>query len=129
VSEIVPHGFHAAVGETASDGLEFRLPLVIRGSGSIRFLPLGETTRAAFRSAWPHPSFIGDVLPVERTVDDSGFSAEWTIRCSTAPSPGVHGRLRGGNRRDRGWRPAVRAGRPLRPRHPRRQVRSAVSSR
>jgi len=79
VSEIVPHGFHAAVGETAADGLEFRLPLVIRGSGSIRFLPLGESTRAALRSAWPHPSFIGDVLPVERTVDDSGFSAEWTI--------------------------------------------------
>lgn len=77
--EIVAHGFHAAVGETAADGLELRLPLTIRGSGSLRFLPLGETTRASFRSAWPHPSFIGDVLPVERTVDDAGFSAEWTI--------------------------------------------------
>jgi inner membrane protein len=77
--EIVPHGFHAAVGETASDGLELRLPLVIRGSGSLRFLPLGETTRASLRSTWPHPSFIGDVLPVERAVDDGGFSAEWTI--------------------------------------------------
>lgn len=77
--EIVAHGFHAAVGETAADGLELRLPLTIRGSGSLRFLPLGETTRASWRSAWPHPSFIGDVLPVERTVDDAGFSAEWTI--------------------------------------------------
>jgi inner membrane protein len=77
--EIVPHGFHAAVGETASDGLELRLPLVIRGSGSLRFLPLGETTRATLRSIWPHPSFIGDVLPVERAVDDGGFSAEWAI--------------------------------------------------
>jgi inner membrane protein len=79
LSEIVPHGFHAEVGETAADGLEFRLPLTIRGSGSLRFLPLGETTRAALRSAWPHPSFVGDVLPVDRTIDDSGFSAEWAI--------------------------------------------------
>jgi inner membrane protein len=77
--EIVPHGFHAAVGETAADGLEFRLPLVIRGSGSIRFLPLGGITRATMRSAWPHPSFIGEVLPVERTVGDDGFEASWTI--------------------------------------------------
>ena len=79
LSEIVPHGFHTAVGATASDGLDFRLPLVIRGSGSLRFLPLGETTRATLRSAWPHPSFIGDVLPVERAIGDDGFEAEWTI--------------------------------------------------
>jgi inner membrane protein len=77
--ETVPHGFHAPVGEMASDGLELRLPLVVRGSGSIRFLPLGETTRASLRSTWPHPSFIGDVLPVERAVGDDGFSAEWAI--------------------------------------------------
>jgi inner membrane protein len=77
--EIIAHGFHAPVGETAADGLELRLPLTIRGSGSLRFLPLGETTRASLRSAWPHPSFIGDVLPVERTVDGGGFSAEWAI--------------------------------------------------
>jgi inner membrane protein len=79
LSEIVPHGFHAAVGESAADGLDFRLPLVIRGSGSLRFLPLGETTRATMRSAWPHPSFIGEVLPVERKVSDDGFEASWTI--------------------------------------------------
>jgi inner membrane protein len=79
LAEIAPHGFHAPVGETASDGLELSLPLVIRGSGSLRFLPLGETTRATLGSTWPHPSFIGDVLPVERAVGDGGFSAEWAI--------------------------------------------------
>ena len=79
LAEMLPRGFHAAVGETAGDGLEVRLPLTIRGSGSFRFLPLGEATRAALRSGWPHPSFIGGVLPVERAVDDDGFSAEWAI--------------------------------------------------
>jgi inner membrane protein len=76
---IVPRGFHVAVGEAISENLEFRLPIVIRGSGSIRFLPLGETTQATLKSDWPHPSFIGDVLPATRVIDDSGFSADWTI--------------------------------------------------
>ncbi len=76
---IVPRGFHVAVGEAIEDDLEFELPMVIRGSGSLSFLPLGETTRASLRSEWPHPSFIGDVLPTVRTIEDEGFSAEWTI--------------------------------------------------
>lgn len=81
IAEIAPRGFHVQVGEdvSISAGLDLQLPLVIRGSGSLRFLPLGETTRAALSSQWPHPSFIGDVLPVERTIDDDGFAASWTI--------------------------------------------------
>jgi inner membrane protein len=63
----------------ASDGLDFDLPMVIRGSGSLMFLPLGETTRAAIRSSWPHPSFVGDVLPASRSIETTGFNAEWTI--------------------------------------------------
>ena len=79
LGEILPRGFHAPVGEVISDSLEFNLPIVIRGSGSLRFLPLGETTGAILRSEWPHPSFVGDVLPAVRSIDDQGFSAEWTI--------------------------------------------------
>ena len=76
---MLPQGFHAPIGESASGGFEFSLPIVIRGSGSLRFLPLGETTRATLRSSWSHPSFIGDALPVDRVINDDGFSAEWTI--------------------------------------------------
>jgi inner membrane protein len=79
VDGLVPRGFHVAVGDVVGDGLAFDLPMVIRGSGSMHFLPLGETTRASLRSTWPHPSFVGDVLPAERTVRDDGFVAEWTI--------------------------------------------------
>ncbi len=77
--ELLPRGFHAPVGAVISDSLDFRLPMTIRGSGSIRFLPLGETTAASIRSEWIHPSFVGEVLPAVRTIDDKGFSAEWTI--------------------------------------------------
>ena len=79
LGDLMPRGFHLRAGEGAEDGLEVRLPMTLRGSGSLRFLPLGETTRASLRSGWPHPSFVGDVLPVHRTVDGSGFSADWSI--------------------------------------------------
>ncbi|HSO21926.1 MAG TPA: cell envelope integrity protein CreD, partial [Chondromyces sp.] len=54
-------------------------PIAVRGSGSLQFLPLGETTRAVIRSEWPHPSFVGGVLPATREITDAGFSAQWTI--------------------------------------------------
>jgi inner membrane protein len=79
LSEILPRGFHLSVGAKAADGLDFDLPMVIRGSGSLKFLPLGESTRAAIRSSWPHPSFVGRVLPASRSIEPTGFAAEWTI--------------------------------------------------
>ncbi len=79
LGDVFPRGFHAPVVDITADSLDIRLPMRIRGSGSLRFLPLGATTRASLRSDWPHPSFIGDVLPSAREITDDGFSAEWTI--------------------------------------------------
>lgn len=75
----LPTGFHVPVTGLDGDDLEFRLPMVVRGSDSLRFLPLGETTRISLASTWPHPSFVGEVLPAEREVTADGFTAEWTI--------------------------------------------------
>lgn len=77
--EILPRGLHIAVGDVVGDRLEVRMPLVVRGSGGLQFLPLGETTRVDLRAAWPHPSFTGDILPATREVSSSGFTAAWTI--------------------------------------------------
>ena len=79
LDELLPSGFHMAVGDTISDDLEFKLPMVIRGSVGFQFLPLGETTDAVIRSDWPHPSFVGKVLPNRREISEAGFSADWTI--------------------------------------------------
>jgi inner membrane protein len=89
LDEILPSGFHMAVGDAISDSLEFTLPMVIRGSGGFQFLPLGETTNAAIRSDWAHPSFVGKVLPAHREISDSGFSAEWTIPLLSRSYPQV----------------------------------------
>jgi inner membrane protein len=79
LGEIVERGFHVSVGDLIDDSLVFSMPIVIRGSNSVRFLPLGETTEASLRSDWPHPSFVGDVLPASRDISESGFTGEWTI--------------------------------------------------
>jgi inner membrane protein len=79
LGEIVERGFHVSVGDLMGDDLDFGMPIVIRGSDSLRFLPLGETTDASLRSDWPHPSFVGDVLPAGRDISETGFTGEWTI--------------------------------------------------
>lgn len=79
LGEIVERGFHVSVGDLMGDTLDFGMPIVIRGSNSLRFLPLGETTVASLRSDWPHPSFVGDVLPSKREISEAGFNGEWTI--------------------------------------------------
>jgi inner membrane protein len=59
--------------------LAFDTVLNIKGSESLSFLPLGDTTRASIESRWPSPSFSGNYLPHTRNVTDDGFSADWQV--------------------------------------------------
>lgn len=62
-----------------SRDLVFDMALNIKGSESISFLPLGDTTHASIESVWPSPSFSGNYLPDMREVTDDGFRANWQI--------------------------------------------------
>lgn len=55
----------------------FKLPL--KGSGSLNFAPLGETTEIALQSSWEDPGFDGNFLPADYQVDKDGFTANWKI--------------------------------------------------
>jgi inner membrane protein len=57
----------------------FSFDLVLGGTGTLRFLPLGTETRVALTSNWPSPSFLGAYSPSNRDVQDSGFVAEWQV--------------------------------------------------
>jgi inner membrane protein len=57
--------------------LTFDATLTLGGAYGFEVVPLGKSTRASLASPWPHPSFTGRFLPVERTVRDSGFDARW----------------------------------------------------
>lgn len=79
LTSIVDRGFHVPVAAAGPGSVEIHIPAVIRGSDSLRFLPVGATTRATLRSDWPHPSFVGDVLPTEREITADGFAGSWII--------------------------------------------------
>ena len=57
----------------------FDFRMVVAGSRDFSVLPLGSTTRVLIRSPWPHPSFQGAFLPIERNVSAQGFDARWQV--------------------------------------------------
>jgi len=68
-----------AVLDAEEKKIPFSLKMQISGSESISFTPLGKSTNVKLSSPWNAPGFNGNFLPVERTIDDSGFTAVWTV--------------------------------------------------
>lgn len=66
---------------------EFSLHLRVNGSGPLLFSPAGRNCSLALKSAWPSPSFTGDILPDEREVTDGGFTASWHVMELNRPYP------------------------------------------
>ena len=66
-------------GDAPPKGFTFRAELVFTGSGGLSFAPSARETRVSLGSDWPHPSFGGAFLPIEREVTDTGFSARWRV--------------------------------------------------
>ncbi len=58
---------------------DFSFELVLGGTEVLEFLPLGDETLVEVASSWPSPSFIGAFLPSERSVETTGFTAEWRV--------------------------------------------------
>jgi inner membrane protein len=59
--------------------LPFRISLKISGSEGLSFSPIGKTTSVILNSKWKSPGFTGNFLPLERTLNDSGFNAKWLV--------------------------------------------------
>lgn len=57
----------------------FQLELVFGGTGSLDFAPVARETRLAMTSDWPHPSFSGAFLPIDRSINPAGFAASWRV--------------------------------------------------
>lgn len=57
--------------------LPFEAELELGGAERLEILPLGRETEVRLASRWPHPSFTGRFLPVERRVGTNGFEATW----------------------------------------------------
>jgi inner membrane protein len=59
--------------------------LAIRGSEGLYFVPVGKTTLVKAMGEWNAPSFEGQMLPTERTVSSTGFSANWKVLSFNRP--------------------------------------------
>ncbi|MEM7290987.1 MAG: cell envelope integrity protein CreD, partial [Pseudomonadota bacterium] len=64
---------------TSSDSLQFDISMAFKGSQTLSFVPVGESTKVALASSWPHPSFSGAFLPTERQISEDGFEAQWMV--------------------------------------------------
>ena len=73
-------GFHALAPKldlAARQHLEMQIDLV--GTESFAWAPAAEDLKMQLRSSWPHASFGGRFLPVQREASDKGFQAEWRV--------------------------------------------------
>jgi len=57
----------------------YQLKLKLAGSDSLRFLPLADTTHVTLEADWPHPEFIGQFLPADRSIAETGTRASWQL--------------------------------------------------
>ncbi len=58
---------------------KFQFTLKLKGSESLNFAPLGETTQVKLKSTWNDPGFAGNFLPANYKIEKDGFTANWKV--------------------------------------------------
>jgi inner membrane protein len=77
---VLTAGVHAplpASDTAAARQVTYAIALDLQGTGDFQVTPMGRESRVALTSNWPHPSFVGELLPRERAVAPGGFNARW----------------------------------------------------
>jgi inner membrane protein len=59
--------------------MPFNLSISYDGSKQLGIVPIGKLTETTMASNWASPSFGGNFLPENKTVTQSGFTANWKI--------------------------------------------------
>ncbi len=59
--------------------LPFELRLTLAGSQRLEMLPHARELRLQIAGDWPHPSYVGGLLPVQHSLDSNGFEARWQV--------------------------------------------------
>lgn len=59
--------------------MEYVIRIKSNGMDCISFYPGGSLYKVNMKSNYASPGFKGDFLPVDRTVSDSGFEAQWIV--------------------------------------------------
>jgi len=79
-SKILSSGISANIPiDDTEKEYNFEFVIKLRGSQQISFIPVGKLTNVTMTSTWPTPSFDGAFLPVDRSIDTDGFTANWKV--------------------------------------------------
>ncbi len=57
----------------------FQFDLLVKGTGSLNFIPVGHEMTLDMKSTWAAPKFDGNFLPEHYTATPEGFTAHWKI--------------------------------------------------
>ncbi len=82
INKIVASGVTVStikLNTTENKNNTFSIEISLNGTKSLSFTPIGKETNAKIESSWVNPSFDGAFLPKERSVNKSGFNAEWKV--------------------------------------------------
>lgn len=77
--EVIYKGLHTPINLSNEKKIAFEIPLKLKGSSSLDFIPMGRKTEVSITSEWKDPSFYGNFLPDHREVNNDGFIASWTV--------------------------------------------------
>lgn len=85
----LPEGVHAELPGPWTEGalIDTEAQLSLGGTSSLSWLPVAESFVWRLEGDWPHPRFAGFALPVERSVGDAGFRAEWRLSALASQAP------------------------------------------
>jgi inner membrane protein len=67
--------------------LPFALSFDLSGTDSIQYVPLARENKVSLTSDWPHPSFEGAALPLEKDSSARGFTAQWSVSSLSSEAP------------------------------------------
>lgn len=97
----------AALPASLDEGapLQVTIALDLAGTRQLHIVPAGASTQVTLTSNWPHPSFGGRYLPLQREVMPDGFTARWQLTALSARAPqqlreGLHPCLASGDHRE-----------------------------
>lgn len=73
-------GLNGSISLTGLDDLKavnFSTDMNVNGSEELLFTPVGKSTTVDMSAKWPHPSFTGDILPLNTRISNDSFYAKW----------------------------------------------------
>jgi inner membrane protein len=88
INTIDSTGLSASVNLTKEDlakPIVFSMPLQLKGSEQLHFVPLSGNSQFSIQSGWSNPSFDGNTIPTDRDVTEKGFTAKWVFNKANLP--------------------------------------------